>query len=44
MNVNTPELWRHLLPTPTKDTHKFKRGHIVILGGLQMTGAARLAS
>lgn len=44
MNVNTPQLWRHLIPEPSKNSHKFERGHIIILGGLQMTGAARLAS
>lgn len=44
MNVNTPELWKNLLPTPDQNAHKYMRGHLVILGGTHMTGAARLAS
>lgn len=41
---NDPALWRALFPVPSPDTHKYKRGHALILGGARMTGAARLAS
>jgi hydroxyethylthiazole kinase-like uncharacterized protein yjeF len=40
--ANTPELWR--LPQPDAFGHKYSRGHVTILGGAQMTGAARLAA
>jgi ADP-dependent NAD(P)H-hydrate dehydratase / NAD(P)H-hydrate epimerase len=41
---NAPELWRHLLPAPRWEDHKYKRGHLLIAGGDEMTGAARLAA
>lgn len=44
MVQNTPALWRALLPVPQADTHKYDRGHAVVLGGTRLTGAARLAS
>ena len=44
MISNAPSLWRHMLPAPAADGHKYLRGHAVILGGTQLTGAARLAS
>ncbi len=40
--ANGPALWQ--LPSPTSDTHKWSRGHVTILGGEAMTGAARLAA
>ncbi len=40
--VNLPELWR--LPTPDAQSHKYTRGHVTIVGGTTMTGAARLAA
>jgi hydroxyethylthiazole kinase-like uncharacterized protein yjeF len=40
--VNLPELWR--IPRPDSDSHKYSRGHVSILGGAAMTGAARLAA
>ncbi len=39
---NGPSLWR--LPVPGPDSHKYTRGHVTVLGGAQMTGAARLAA
>lgn len=40
--VNLPEGWR--LPGPSAESHKYTRGHVTVLGGSAMTGAARLAS
>lgn len=40
--VNGPWLWR--LPTMAAADHKYTRGHVTVLGGAEMTGAARLAA
>src|SRR6201996_7098564 len=40
--ANLPELWR--LPTPGPQSHKYSRGHVTVVGGATMTGAARLAA
>ena len=40
--INLPSLWR--LPEIRADGHKYSRGHVTILGGVDMTGAARLAA
>jgi hydroxyethylthiazole kinase-like uncharacterized protein yjeF len=39
---NTPALWT--LRPPGAADHKYSRGHVTILGGADMTGAARLAA
>jgi len=41
---NSPQLWRGMLPSPNPDDHKYTRGHVVVVGGNEMTGAARLAA
>ncbi len=39
---NHPALWT--LPAPDPAGHKYRRGHVTVLGGAGMTGAARLAA
>ena len=41
---NIQTLWIDQLPDPDKGAHKYKRGHIAMLGGTQMTGAIRMAA
>ena len=41
---NDPALWLDAFPWPKHGTHKYKRGHAVVLGGEILTGAARLAA
>ena len=41
---NLPALWRGAFPVPGPSAHKYSRGHAVIRGGAEMTGAARLAA
>ena len=40
--ANGPALWR--IPSPEAAGHKYARGHVTVLGGAKMTGAARLAA
>lgn len=42
--ANEPELWLNALRWPGPGDHKYSRGHAVIAGGGEMTGAARLAA
>ncbi len=39
---NGPALWR--IPSPGTGDHKYTRGHVTVLGGASMTGAARLSA
>lgn len=41
---NGPRLWGKMLPWPDHASHKYSRGHLTVLGGAVMTGAARLAA
>jgi len=41
---NDPALWEDLWPQPTREGHKYDRGHAVIFGGPLLTGASRLAA
>ena len=42
---NLPSSWRHLLPRPSFDSHKYRRGHVgVFSGGTSATGAARMSA
>jgi hydroxyethylthiazole kinase-like uncharacterized protein yjeF len=40
--ANLPTLWR--MPALTAESHKYTRGHVTVVGGAAMTGAARLAA
>jgi len=41
---NDPALWLKDFPIPGPNTHKFERGHVVVYGGSEKTGAARLGA
>jgi len=41
---NGPALWLGLYPWPRPEDHKYRRGHVVVAGGAELTGAARLAA
>ena len=41
---NDPDLWRASFPWPGWASHKYSRGHALVLGGAAMTGASRLAA
>jgi hydroxyethylthiazole kinase-like uncharacterized protein yjeF len=41
---NGPALWLDRFPWPSPEGHKYARGHVVVVGGGGMTGAARLAA
>ena len=40
---NGPETWSRDYPWPEINDHKYSRGHAVVVGGAEITGAARLA-
>lgn len=42
--MNDPALWLDRFPWPRPAQHKFTRGHALVAGGAEMTGAARLAA
>ncbi len=41
---NDPRLWRLELRQPSLADHKYVRGHVLVVGGSRMTGAARLVA
>ncbi|HWE73311.1 MAG TPA: NAD(P)H-hydrate dehydratase [Stellaceae bacterium] len=41
---NGPQLWLEHYPWPQPEDHKYRRGHAVVLGGAELTGAARLSA
>ncbi len=44
MSQNSSDLWLPDFPHPAREGHKYNRGHAVIYGGPEKTGAARLAA
>ncbi|MGB0263093.1 MAG: NAD(P)H-hydrate dehydratase [Henriciella sp.] len=44
MIENSPQLWQKDFPRPGLDAHKYHRGHGVIIGSANYTGATRLAA
>lgn len=41
---NGPGLWPGVVARPAADGHKYSRGHLLVAGGAEATGAARLAA
>jgi len=41
---NTPAVWFDAFPSPAAGDHKYRRGHAVIMGATDLTGATRLAA
>lgn len=44
MEQNCPDLWISKLPRVSESDHKYSRGHAVIYGAPELTGATRLAA
>ena len=44
MNLNAPVMWIDRLPYLTTESHKYSHGHVLVIGGYPMAGAARLAA
>jgi hydroxyethylthiazole kinase-like uncharacterized protein yjeF len=42
--ANAPRLWLDRYPFPDAEGHKYVRGHVLVVGGATLTGAARLAA
>jgi len=42
--ANDPLWWLAGIPAPSLESHKYTRGHALVVGGAVMTGAARLAA
>lgn len=41
---NNPDLWLSSFPQPQLNMNKYDRGHVLVLGGAELTGASRLAA
>jgi NAD(P)H-hydrate epimerase len=41
---NGPGLWLDAYPWPEAESHKYKRGEVLVLGGEQITGASRMTA
>ena len=41
--ANHPDLWIGHYPWPTLESHKYRRGHLLMIGGETLLGASRLA-
>lgn len=44
LKTNSPELWLPDFPKPASQGHKYDRGHAIIYGAAELTGATRLAA
>ena len=42
--LNHPSLWQEYYPKAKPENHKYDFGHVVILGGSEYVGAAKLSS
>ncbi|HUH40672.1 MAG TPA: NAD(P)H-hydrate dehydratase [Castellaniella sp.] len=43
-HANHPDLWIDDFPWPELQTHKYRRGHLLVIGGETLLGASRLSS
>ncbi len=41
---NGPAFWRDGYPWPEPESHKYKRGEVLVLGGEELTGASRMTA
>ncbi len=44
ISENHPDLWSGYYPRPQLNANKYDRGHVLVLGGAELTGASRLAA
>ena len=45
LRLNSADLWRDVIRVPDEEGHKYNRGHLIVVsGGAESTGAARLAA